>query len=115
MLVQNAPFRRCVNAIALFASVHSVPRHFPSAIIAAILVNFLSAAPAAATDFSLKFEPGVAIPLTAPQTDHFNVGGAAALKGIVSLSDYIDAAVGVAFLGLPAVADGAESGAPLVA
>lgn len=38
------------------------------------------------------------------------MGGAAALKGLVSLGGYVDAAVGVAFLGLPSAAAGAESG-----
>ena len=110
MPVQNAPSRRCVNAAALFAGVHSVSRHLPLATITVILVNVLCAAPVAAADFSLKFEPGVAIPLTAPQTDHFDVGGAAALKGLIGLCAYLDATVGVAFLGLPAVVAGADPG-----
>ena len=111
MLFQNAPFRRCLDAFALFAGVHSVSRHLPFAAAAAIFALSLAAAPAVATDFAVKFEPGVAIPLTAPQTDHFAVGGAAALKGLVSLGAYVDAAAGVAFLGLPSVVSGAQNGA----
>jgi len=54
-------------------------------------------------DLTLKLEPGVAIPLGKPQTDHFGVGGAATLKGLVGFEgSYVSVAGGLTFIGLPA-------------
>jgi outer membrane protein OmpA-like peptidoglycan-associated protein len=56
---------------------------------------------ARAVDVGIKVEPGVAIPLSSPQTQQFGVGGAGALKGLVGLGPYVDAAATIMFLGLP--------------
>ncbi|TMA30127.1 MAG: OmpA family protein [Deltaproteobacteria bacterium] len=53
-------------------------------------------------DVGVKVEPGVAIPLTSPQTQQFGVGGAGALKGLVGLAPYVDVAGTIMFLLLPA-------------
>lgn len=58
--------------------------------------------PAHAFDWSLKLEPGLAVPLTHPQSDRFNAGGAVTLKALFGLGRYIDLGPTVGFLGLPA-------------
>jgi len=56
---------------------------------------------AQAVDVGFKVEPGVAVPLSAPQSDRFNVGGAGALKALVGLAPFLDVAGTAMFLGLP--------------
>jgi outer membrane protein OmpA-like peptidoglycan-associated protein len=57
---------------------------------------------ARAVDVGVKAEPGVAVPLSAPQSDRFNLGVSGALKGLVGLGPYVDVAGTVMFLALPA-------------
>jgi outer membrane protein OmpA-like peptidoglycan-associated protein len=80
-----------------------------------LLLTFASLAcpfTARALDLALKLEPGVAIPLTAPQTDRFKPGGAASLKGLVgSEGSWVNVAVGLTFVGLPAESGFASSDA----
>ncbi len=58
--------------------------------------------PAEAGAFSLKLEPGVAFPLTKPQSKLFTAGGALSVKGLWSLNRYLAAGPSVSFLALPA-------------
>lgn len=69
--------------------------------------------PAHAFDWSLKLEPGLAVPVTHPQSDRFNAGGALTLKALFGLGRYIDIGPTVGFLGLPATR--AYSGEPGIA
>jgi outer membrane protein OmpA-like peptidoglycan-associated protein len=52
-------------------------------------------------DFSLRVEPGLALPLGAPQSDIFNVGGGQSIKAMWGLSRYFDLGPSVTFLALP--------------
>lgn len=63
----------------------------------------LLAFPAGAIDLDLKFEPGLAVPLGAPQSQRFGLGGAATLKVLAGFEgSYVNAAGGITFLGLSA-------------
>lgn len=75
--------------------------------IARFFAMALLAAPvtASAADFSLKLEPGVTLPMTAPQSDRFGMGGAVSLKGLVELGHYLDLSAGITFLGQSANSD----------
>ena len=67
------------------------------------LAGLLGAAAAGAADLDLKFEPGVALPVSRPQVDRFGVGGAATVKGLLSFEGgWVSVAGGLTFLGLPA-------------
>ncbi len=74
------------------------------------LVLLALPSPAAAVDFSFKLEPDVAIPLTAPQSDRFGVGGGESLKALFGLTPWLDIGPAASFHLLPASAEGAESG-----
>jgi len=63
-----------------------------------------------ATDFSLKVEPGVAIPLTSPQSDLFDIGGAQSVKGLFGVTRWLDLGPAVSFMMLPSTTAGADSG-----
>ncbi|WP_232293439.1 OmpA family protein [Stigmatella aurantiaca] len=67
--------------------------------------------PARAADFGLKFEPGVAVPLTAPQSQLYKTGGGLTLKALFGLNQYLDIGPSVTLLQLPATADQMEPGA----
>lgn len=83
-----------------------------SAVLASLvaLVLVAVAARARADDFSLKLEPGVAIPLTAPQSQLYGVGGGETLKALFGLNRYLDIGPSASFLFLPSSAPLAESG-----
>src|SRR4051794_11306197 len=61
-------------------------------------------ATASAVEFGVEVEPGLAVPLTSPQTVHFTPGGEVTLKGYLGLGRFWDVQAGVAFLGLGAAA-----------
>ena len=81
-----------------------------------ILTTFITLAllafplPASATDFGLKLEPGVAVPLTAPQSQLYKVGGGLTLKALFGLNRYLDIGPTVTLLQLPAEAKLTEPG-----
>jgi len=78
---------------------------------AGIVVGLLALPPAAyAEDVSFKLEPGVAVPLSAPQSDIYDVGGAQAIKALFGLTPYLDVGPTVSFLYLPAAKADAEGG-----
>ncbi len=66
--------------------------------------------PAQAGAFALKVEPGVAIPLTSPQSQRFDVGGSETIKGLWTLNPYLDIGPSVTFVGLPAADSVSEAG-----
>lgn len=65
---------------------------------------------ATAADLSFKLEPGVAIPLTAPQSEVYGVGGGQSLKALVGLTDWLDIGPSAQFMILPNRTAIAESG-----
>jgi outer membrane protein OmpA-like peptidoglycan-associated protein len=58
--------------------------------------------PAQAGDFALKVEPGVAVPLTHPQSQLFKIGGGQTIKALWSLNRYLDIGPSATFMALPA-------------
>ena len=63
-----------------------------------------------AIDISLKLEPGLAIPLSAPQSQLYEVGGGQAVKALFGLTPFLDVGPVISFLYLPAEARQAEAG-----
>ena len=61
-------------------------------------------------DLSLKLEPGMAIPLTTPQSEIYGIGGGQSLKLLIGLTDWLDIGPTASFLILPANKAGGESG-----
>ena len=66
--------------------------------------------PAPAADFGLKLEPGVAVPLTAPQSRLYDTGGSLSLKALFGLNKYLDIGPSVTLVQLPAEAELTEPG-----
>ncbi len=58
--------------------------------------------PAQVGDFALKVEPGVAFPLTDPQSQLFKVGGGQTIKALWTLNRYLDIGPSATFMYLPA-------------
>jgi outer membrane protein OmpA-like peptidoglycan-associated protein len=63
-----------------------------------------------ALDFSIGLEPGVAIPLSPPQSRIYDVGGGQALKARFDITSYLDVGPTASFMLLPASTPDAESG-----
>jgi outer membrane protein OmpA-like peptidoglycan-associated protein len=57
--------------------------------------------PARAGDFTLKLEPGIAVPLTEPQSDIFQLGGGQTVKALWALNTLLDIGPSVTYLALP--------------
>jgi outer membrane protein OmpA-like peptidoglycan-associated protein len=57
--------------------------------------------PAQVGDFALKVEPGVAVPLSRPQSQLFKVGGGQTVKALWTLNPYVDVGPSVTFMALP--------------
>jgi len=56
-----------------------------------------------AIDLGVKLEPGAALSMTNPQSQRFELGGAATVKGLVGFEGgYVNLSAGLTFLGLPA-------------
>lgn len=81
-------------------------------VLAPLIALALVAGPlsAQAGDFALKLEPGVAIPLTAPQSEVFGVGAGQSVKALFGLTEWLDIGPNVSFLLLPDATRPAESG-----
>ncbi len=58
--------------------------------------------PARAGDFALRLEPGMALPLTDPQSGIYNLGGGQTVKALWGLNRYLDVGPSATFLALPA-------------
>src|ERR1700679_1711921 len=82
--------------MALHRSIFHVTLALPIATLLAL------PATASAVEVGVKVEPGIAVPLTAPQDSRFTAGGDISLKGYLGLGRYFDLQAGVAFLDLPA-------------
>ena len=65
---------------------------------------------AGARELGVKVEPGVAFPLSQPQSQRFDLGGGAAAKLLYGLAPYLDATAGVSFIGLPRSASSLSPG-----
>jgi outer membrane protein OmpA-like peptidoglycan-associated protein len=82
-----------------------------SSLVSVLLLVLLGLTPVArATDFALKLEPGLAIPLSDPQADLYNVGGGQSLKALFGLTPFLDVGPSASFMMLPASTSGAEAG-----
>jgi outer membrane protein OmpA-like peptidoglycan-associated protein len=66
--------------------------------------------PAKMGDFALKVEPGVALPLTNPQSRLFKTGGGETIKALWVINAYMDIGPSATFLALPSETSGAEAG-----
>jgi len=51
--------------------------------------------------FALKLEPGLAIPMTDPQSRIYNFGGAFMVKALIAVTPYLDLGPSVSFYALP--------------
>jgi outer membrane protein OmpA-like peptidoglycan-associated protein len=58
----------------------------------------------------LKIEPGVAFPLTQPQSEIFKTGGSATIKALWSLTGYLDLGPSATFMYLPTKTSQSDSG-----
>lgn len=66
-----------------------------------------------AQELTLRVEPGVAIPLTDPQTQRFDVGGAVAVKPEIGLGPYLSVGPGLSYMALPSRISGIDTGTAL--
>lgn len=62
-------------------------------------------------DFALKMEPGVALPLTHPQSQIFKTGGSETIKALWLVNAYMDVGPSATFVTLPADISAAKAGA----
>jgi len=67
--------------------------------------------PARTGDFALKVEPGVALPLTHPQSQIFKTGGSETIKALWLVNAYMDVGPSATFVALPADNSAAKAGA----
>src|SRR6478752_4820312 len=77
-----------------------------------LVVVVVLALPKAANALTVgvKLEPGIAIPLSAPQSQIYDVGGGESLKILFGINRYLDVGPGAFFLFLPAEQKLAASG-----
>jgi outer membrane protein OmpA-like peptidoglycan-associated protein len=61
-------------------------------------------------DLALKLEPGVALPLTSPQSRIFKTGGGETIKALWVVNEYMDVGPSATFLALPSETTGGEGG-----
>lgn len=90
----------------------SLPRFRSPLVLAQCLGALLFAVPLAArsADLEVKIEPGLAIPLSTPQSDRFKLGGAGTVKGLISSEGgWTSFTASLTFLGLPAQTTGFSS------
>lgn len=66
--------------------------------------------PARIGDFALKVEPGVALPLTHPQSQIFKTGGGETIKALWVVNANMDIGPSATFLALPSETSGGEAG-----
>lgn len=60
--------------------------------------------------FSLKIEPGLAVPLGTPQSTLFDVGGGETVKAFWALTPFLDIGPSATFIGLPAADEDSDPG-----
>jgi OmpA-OmpF porin, OOP family len=92
-------------------------KRFLTAFSGALAVGVLLAVPtlAQAQTLTLRVEPGVAIPLTAPQSDRFKIGGDLALKPELGLGSYFSVGPSVSVMALPSNVAGVDAGTAFTA
>jgi outer membrane protein OmpA-like peptidoglycan-associated protein len=73
------------------------------------VVGLLAVAPSANADVTVKAEPGVAFPLTKPQSQRFDVGGSGAVKLEVGLTPWLDVGPSVSVLAFPSAVPGVDT------
>lgn len=71
----------------------------------------ISDAAFAADPLTVKVEPGVAVALNKPQTDHFDVGGAVSIKPLIGLTSFLDVGPVASVMVLPSKVGGDPGGA----
>lgn len=83
-----------------------------SGVFAAFAVALLipAAAKADGPSLALKVEPGVAVPLTKPQSDRFDVGAAIAVKPLLNVTPWLAAGPSLSALALPSNVPGVGTG-----
>jgi OOP family OmpA-OmpF porin len=79
----------------------------------ASLVLASSPAMADGPSLGLRVEPGVAVPLTPPQTDRFHPGGYVAVKPTLALTPWFEANLTLSGMALPSKIDGIDYGQTL--
>lgn len=89
-------------------SIESVSTRHPRAI--GVLALALLAWPVSARAQVLVIEPGVSAPLTAPQSELFELGGSQSVKGLFGLNRYLSLGPSATYLNLPSQTAGAEAG-----
>jgi len=78
-------------------------RASPKGLAVVLFVSLAFPFAARAVDLDLKLEPGAAVSLSRPQSQRFEFGGAATIKGLAGLEGgYFNLTAGLTFLGLPA-------------
>ncbi len=103
---RNRPSRAMITVLGvLFLSCPLVHGHAQESETAAG-----SPLPGRAGDFALKIEPGLAIPLSRPQSQRFELGGGQTVKALWALSEQLDLGPSVTFMSLPSEVDSRESG-----
>src|SRR4051812_36378928 len=75
-----------------------------------VLIALGEVAGASPQGVSVKLEPALAIPLSAPQSQIYDAGGGQAVKLLFGLTPYIDIGPTASILVLPAAKDDAASG-----
>lgn len=80
-------------------------------IVAALMIP--AAAHAEQPPVTVAVEPGVAAPLTKPQSDRFGVGGDATLRPLFHLTPYLALNPSIGYLALPSRIDGIDTGTAL--
>ncbi len=87
-------------------------RNFLKVVSVALVGVGLLAAPsiASAQEVTLRVEPGVAVPLTNPQAQRFDVGAAGAVKPELTLGHYLGVGPVVQVLALPSNVPGVDTG-----
>lgn len=88
---------------------HCAPNKMRGALLTVLFLTF-HAVVAQANDFGIVLQPGVAVPLTAPQTDRFETGGGQSLKVLFGLGRYLDLGPSATFLYMPSTTPGAQAG-----
>lgn len=84
--------------------------HFPHTLCGLALVLLAGPLTASAVDVSVKVEPGVALPLNAPQSERFTTGGGQSAKLLFGLTPFLDVGPTATFTMLPSAVDGDEAG-----
>jgi len=82
----------------------------PSAFAAEVEASGYAPMPPKLGDFSLKVEPGFALPLTHPQSQIFKIGGSQTLKALWVVNDYMDVGPSATFVALPTDSSGGQAG-----